>query len=97
MPGPATVFTCHAVDGSGYSLSVPVSGSSISSAVVAGRDGEVTNGPFNSATGAGNGTDRNGNQITASSSGAFTDTLGTTALTVSGTGTPDLTPSRCTS
>jgi RHS repeat-associated protein len=33
-------------------------------------------------------TDSNGNQITASSSGVFTDTLGTTALTVTGSGTP---------
>src|SRR5260370_11199375 len=97
MPGPSTGFTSQALDGSGYTLTVSVSGSSISSAVVTGRDGEVMNGPFNSATGAGNGTDRNGNQITVSSSRALTDTLGTTALTVSGTGTPDLTPSRCTS
>ncbi len=85
MPGPSTGFTSQATDGSGYTLAVSVSGSSITSAIVTARDGTVMNGPYNSTTGAGSGTDRNGNQITANSSGVFTDTLGTTALTVAGT------------
>ena len=85
MPGPSTGFTSQATDGSGYALTVSVSGSSITSTIVTARDGEVVNGPYNSTSGAGSGTDRNGNQITVNSSGVFTDTLGTTALTVVGT------------
>ena len=88
MPGPSTGFTSTATDGSGYTLTVAVSGSNISSAIVTGSDGKVLNGPYNSSSGAGSGTDRNGNQITVSSNGVFTDTLGTTALTVAGSGTP---------
>jgi hypothetical protein len=44
--------------------------------------------PTNPVSGVGTYTDTNGNQISASSSGVFTDTLGTTALTVTGAGTP---------
>jgi RHS repeat-associated protein len=40
--------------------------------------------PLLQGTGAGNFTDRNGNQVTVNSSGLFTDTLGQTALTVAG-------------
>src|SRR6267143_3650891 len=75
MPGPSTGFTSLATDGSGYTLTVSVSGSSITSMTVYGRDGRVVNGPNNSTTGAGSGTDRNGNQITVNSNGQFYDTL----------------------
>jgi RHS repeat-associated protein len=51
------------------------------------RNGTVTYPPINSASGLATYTDRNGNQISVNSSGVFTDTLGTTALTVSGLGT----------
>lgn len=43
---------------------------------------------YNSYTGADTTTDTNGNQITTSNSGVITDTLGTTALTIAGSGTP---------
>ncbi len=89
LPGPSTGFTSTSNDGSGYTLTVTVSGSNISSAIVTARDGTIMNPPpYNSTSGSGSDTDRNGNQITVSSSGVFTDTLGTTALTVAGSGTP---------
>ena len=44
--------------------------------------------PLNTQVGAATFTDSNGNEIGVGATGTFTDTLGTTALTVSGTGTP---------
>ncbi|HSZ01702.1 MAG TPA: RHS repeat-associated core domain-containing protein [Terriglobales bacterium] len=72
-----------ALDGSGYKLTV--TGWTINSLVTA--DGNSITAPLNSNIGVGTIQDRNGNQISLSSSGVFTDTLGTTALTMS-TGAP---------
>jgi YD repeat-containing protein len=73
-----------AVDGSGYTLSV--NGETVESLIAA--DGSLITAPSSSNTAAGAIQDSNGNQISVSSSGVFTDTLGQTALTVAGTGTP---------
>lgn len=78
-------FQATATDGSGYTISVANSGGQHT---VISKDGANIIAPWQSSAGAGTWTDRNGNQITASSTGAFTDTLGTTALTVTGSGTP---------
>jgi RHS repeat-associated protein len=77
---PPTTGSETAYDGSGYTLSVNQG----SSATVTGKNGSVISPPINTTTGAGTVTDANGNQISVNSSGVFTDTLGTTALTVSG-------------
>jgi hypothetical protein len=69
-----------ATDGSGYTISS--NGSLLNT--MTSRNGKVINPPVGGASGSANGTDRNGNQISVNSSGVFTDTLGTTALTVSG-------------
>jgi RHS repeat-associated protein len=79
-----TSLGATAVDGSGYTFSA--TGSTVNSLV--GPDGNIINAPVNVNTGAGSLQDRNGNQISVSSSGVFTDTLGQTALTVAGSGTP---------
>jgi RHS repeat-associated protein len=75
-----------ASDGSGYHLSVT------SFVQLAGqltdRGGGLIAAPLNTTTGAATYTDNNGNQLSVSSGGVFTDTLGTTPLTVSGSGTP---------
>jgi RHS repeat-associated protein len=74
--GWTTGFTgAQASDDSGYSLSV--NGSTVVSLYSA--DGSLIN--------ASSIEDRNGNEVTKSS-GVFTDTLGTTALTIAGSGTP---------
>jgi hypothetical protein len=77
-------MTATTSDGSGWTLSA--TGSTANS--VTSSAGKVIHPPVNIGTGAGTATDRNGNQISVNSSGVFTDTLGTTALTVSGSGTP---------
>ncbi len=79
-----TSVTKVATDGSGYTLTADGN----PSATVTSTAGKILNVPLMSSTGTGTATDRNGNQITVNSSGVFTDTLGTTALTVSGLGTP---------
>jgi RHS repeat-associated protein len=73
-----------AVDGSGYKLKT----NNMSPYSVTSPLGAVTYPPINTNSGAATYTDRNGNQISVDASGNFTDTLGTTALTVSGSGTP---------
>lgn len=73
-------FTATATDGSGYT----VNGNG-SSGTITSSSGTFLAVPINTSTGAGTATDRNGNQISVSSGGAFTDTLGGTALNVSGT------------
>ncbi len=78
-----------ATDGSGYKLSMTADDNgNITSHLVVSRTGTQLIPPLLQGAGSGNFTDRNGNEITVSSSGVFTDTLGTTALTVTGTGTP---------
>jgi RHS repeat-associated protein len=72
-----------AQDGSGYSLTT--SGTTFQS--LYSSTGSNINPPLNTGTGSGSFTDRNGNLLSVSSGGVFTDTQGTTALTVSGSGT----------
>jgi hypothetical protein len=69
-----------AADGSGYTLTA--TGSVVNSLIAA--DGNIITAPINSNTGAGSVQDRNGNQVSVSSSNVFTDTLGTTALSITG-------------
>ena len=74
-----------ATDGSGLNLSVSITTQGhLNPSKVTARNGNVYNPPYN-AGGSATATDANGNQISVSSSGVFTDTLGTTALTVTGT------------
>jgi len=80
-PSPSSL-TVAATDGSGYTLEAVGGGGT-----VVARNGTNLAPPINSGTGSGTVTDRNGNQISVNNSGVFTDTLGTTALTVSGSGT----------
>ena len=72
--GPSESAVLQANDGSGYKLSEPDD-------TLYTREGLV------GALGLNKTTDRNGNQITQNA-GVYTDTLGTTALTVTGSGTP---------
>jgi len=68
-----------ATDGSGFTLNA-----FLTSGTVTSSTGRVLTPPFGSGVGAATGIDRNGNQISVTSAGVFTDTLGTTALTVAG-------------
>jgi hypothetical protein len=76
-------LTATTPDGSGYVLTTAVA--SIPPATVNTTANKVYVSPANATSGSGSGTDRNGNVITANTNGTFTDTLGTTALTVAGT------------
>lgn len=67
-------------DGSGYKVTVEAT----PAATVYSARGTKFSPPLLQGVGTGSFTDRNGNQINANASGVFTDTLGTTALTVSG-------------
>lgn len=67
-------------DGSGLTLNAD----SGPDATIVSRGGSKTTPPLQTGTGAGTFTDRNGNEISVNGSGVFIDTLGTTALTVSG-------------
>jgi RHS repeat-associated protein len=67
-----------ATDGSGYSYT---------SKGITARNGTLLVPPSNSTSGAATATDRNGNEISVSASGQFTDTTGKVALTVAGSGT----------
>ena len=80
-------LSCPALDGSGYALTVSGSNGSYSYSITA-PSGNITIPPLNTNTGAAGKSDTNGNQISVSSSGVFTDTLGQTALTIGGSGTP---------
>jgi RHS repeat-associated protein len=77
-----TSFNTTATDGSGFSISALGL-----TATIADSHGTVVNAPYNSGTGAGNATDRNGNEITADGTGKFYDTISSTTpvLTVAGT------------
>ncbi len=75
-----TEATVAATDGSGYTIQAGVGLGNIFT-----RAGQTIIPPLNSSSGSATATDRNGNQITVSGS-TFTDTLGTTALTVAGQG-----------
>ena len=83
-PTSSTSLTATTTDGSGWTLSA--TGNTTNSVTSVG--GQVLHPPaVNSQTGAGSFTDPNGNTISVSSSGVFTDTLGMSALTVTGSGT----------
>src|ERR1700735_4287945 len=69
-----------ASDGSGYTMLVDANGN----VTVTPKSGGVWVPATASGTGAASMTDANGNQITESSTGVITDTLGTTALTIAG-------------
>jgi RHS repeat-associated protein len=73
-------FTNTASDGSGYTINVVAPGG----ATLTARNGRIIAAPRGSGAGAASSTDTNGNQVSVNSSGVFTDTLGTTALTVAG-------------
>ena len=67
-------------DGSGYTIAVASPGAT----TITTKGGVVLTPPINIQSGSANSTDSNGNEITVSSSGVFTDSLGTTALTIAG-------------
>jgi RHS repeat-associated protein len=71
-------------DGSGYSFSI----GNAPSASIHSREGSLINAPLQIGPAAGTMTDNNGNQISGNGSGGFTDTLGMTALSITGVGTP---------
>jgi hypothetical protein len=75
-------FTNTATDGSGYTLTVTNYGNGS----ISDSKGVIMNPPTGIPVGAtpSTQTDSNGNQISANSGGVFTDTLGTTALTITG-------------
>ena len=92
--GTTSTLNEEAYDGSGYTLSASISGTNVTTHNIATKTGQVTIAPLNLTSGysgaTSTATDRNGNQITVtstSSSATFKDTLGKTALTVSGSGT----------
>ena len=82
-PGtPPTPLNSRTNDGSGFVIVNAVG----YTGTIEARSGKVINAPFVFQTaGATSVTDRNGNQISIDTSGNFTDTLGQTALTVTGT------------
>ncbi|HKW16867.1 MAG TPA: RHS repeat-associated core domain-containing protein [Terriglobales bacterium] len=87
-PQPSTAQTASAFDGSGFSLTVqPPTGGNASGSLVY-RDGTVVSAPFLSSPPMTSSpyamTDANGNKISFNN-GVYTDTLGTSVLTVSGT------------
>ena len=82
-----------ASDGSGLTLSASITSlGGLSTHVLTTPGGQVLNPPVNLTNGFGAAastrTDANGNQISVSSSGVYTDTLNTTALAVTGQATP---------
>ena len=90
-----TQGTLNASSGDGYTLATSLgSHGQILQPTITFRNGLIRLPPLNLAGGlgaSGTATDRNGNEITTSSSSGsttFTDTLGTTALTVAGSATP---------
>jgi RHS repeat-associated protein len=93
--GTTSTLGALAADGSGYSLSAAINTApTVTTHTVTTSNGQVVVVPLNLSNGysgvAATATDRNGNQITVNSTGSsatFTDTLGTTAITVTGTGT----------
>lgn len=82
-PNDVQSASTSATDGSGYSANILVGQPTVYT-----RDNTAIQVPINTNLANGNTrTDRNGNQITANS-GSFIDTLGLTALTITGSGTP---------
>ena len=81
---PPYSYSGIASDGSALTLNAQASSQSQPSAYLVAASGEQINPPLNSNAGSGTAMDSNGNQISVDGSGHFTDTLGATALTVSG-------------
>jgi RHS repeat-associated protein len=77
--GATTNINAIATDGSGYTISGGWGGTYITT-----KSGATFKVPYGTGSGVASSVDRNGNEISISSSGVFTDTLGTTALTVTG-------------
>lgn len=77
--GATTNINAIATDGSGYTISGGWGGTYITT-----KSGATFKVPYGTGSGVASSVDRNGNEISVSSSGVFTDTLGTTALTVTG-------------
>jgi RHS repeat-associated protein len=76
-------------DGSGLSYGGPNLSSGSSDGKVHTRSGSIINAPTGTASGVVSTiTDSNGNEVTNNGTGTFTDTLGVTALTIGGSGTP---------
>jgi hypothetical protein len=76
---------CASTDGSGYTLFV----TNVAPYFwISNPSGKTIVPPLNTNTGTAGETDSNGNEISINSSGVFTDTLGQTALTIAGSGTP---------
>jgi RHS repeat-associated protein len=92
-PQPSTPQASYASDGSGYTL-YATPGSGYATAYIVASNGAVINPPVGStppgSQGSSSTVDRNGNTI-SSNNGVYTDTLGTTALTVAGTAPSDTT------
>lgn len=86
-PGSQSSIIVTAADGSGLTLSTGAPNGVFYDYIVTSK-GAVITPPVNTQAGSAVATDRNGNQINVSTSGAYTDTLGTTPLTVAGSGTP---------
>jgi RHS repeat-associated protein len=95
LNGTTGTLNSLATDGSGLTLSASLNGAgNVLLHNIITKDGQITNPPLNLTTGysgtSATATDRNGNQISvnsASNSATYTDTLGLTALTVTGTAT----------
>jgi RHS repeat-associated protein len=79
-----SITNALATDGSGLVLNVPTD---TEYGTITSSSGKVITPPAGIGVGAGTAIDRNGNEISVSNSGVFTDTLGTTVMTVSGSGT----------
>ncbi|MGZ7101226.1 MAG: RHS repeat domain-containing protein [Candidatus Angelobacter sp.] len=77
-PGDFTDNVSSSTDSSGLTLDTT------STPKIIARDGTTFTPPLDGGVGAGTRTDRNGNQISTATGNSFTDTLGITALTVSG-------------
>ena len=78
--GDITGFSSQAYDGSGYTLNVDTN----ADATITSPTGHVLFPPQNLPTGGGSVRDTNGNSMAVSSTGVFTDTLGTQVLSVTG-------------
>ena len=82
-PNPTVSAQGNATDGSGYTIYV----TNAPTASLTGRFGGAIAPPVQSGTGNGQVFDRNGNYVSMAAN-TFTDTLGTSVLTVSGNGNP---------
>lgn len=77
--GITSVTSGTAEDGSGYTLTA--------AGALTTRTGKVLHPPMQTNSGSATVTDNNGNEITTTDGATFTDTLGTTALAITGAGT----------